>query len=187
MSDLLTPQQRHICMSHIRSKNTKPEIRLRRELFGLGYRYRINVRKLPGTPDIVLAKYRTCIFVNGCFWHGHQNCRKFVLPKANAEFWKNKIGRNRERDLADHAYLESLGWRVIVVWECEIGKAVLPETMEKLQMELENNRDTWMAEVADRKHRKEEWREEIRRRNEREKELWKDIQEKLSAKTSTQD
>lgn len=99
MPDILTPDQRHKCMSHIRSRNTKPEVKLRKELFRLGYRYRLNVKGLDGRPDIVLAKYRTCIFVNGCFWHGHKGCPKFVLPKTNVEFWLAKIENNRERDL----------------------------------------------------------------------------------------
>ena len=86
-------------MASIRSKNTKPEIIVRKFLFAHGFRFRINVKRLPGTPDIVLKKYRTCIFVNGCFWHGHEGCRYYVMPKTNVEFWKAKIGRNRERDL----------------------------------------------------------------------------------------
>lgn len=168
MADPLTPQQRHKCMSHIRSKNTRPEVRLRRELFALGYRYRLNVRKLPGKPDIVLAKYRTCIFVNGCFWHGHKDCPKFVLPQTNAEFWKAKIETNRERDLKDYQLLEARGWRVIVVWECQLGKAAIADTVGNIRRQLDENRASWQNELADRRARREEWREEIRRRKERE-------------------
>lgn len=164
MTDPLTPQQRHTCMSHIRSKNTKPEVRLRKELFRLGYRYRLNVKRLPGSPDIVLAKYRTCIFVNGCFWHGHKDCPKFVLPKTNAEFWLAKIENNRERDLRDYTFLESLGWRVIVVWECELIAAKLGDTLSNVRKELDSNRKSWEDEVSDRRRRSEEWREEIRRK-----------------------
>ena len=171
MPDSLTPQQRHKCMSHIRSKNTKPEIRLRRELFKFGYRYRINVKKLPGTPDIVLTRYRTCIFVNGCFWHGHKGCPKFVLPTTNAEFWSSKIANNRERDLRDYAFLESFGWRVIVVWECELTAANTANTVYDIQKRLDANRESWVEEMADRKKRREEWRLENKAK--------KDYQEKL--------
>lgn len=97
--DKMTPEQRHHCMSSIRSKNTKPEMVVRRYLFSRGFRFRVNVKRLPGTPDIVLRKYRTVIFVNGCFWHGHEGCKYFVLPKSNVEFWKDKIERNRRRDV----------------------------------------------------------------------------------------
>lgn len=166
MPDSLTPSQRHTCMSHIRSKNTKPEVRLRRELFKLGYRYRLNVKKLPGTPDIVLAKYRTCVFVNGCFWHGHRECRKFILPKANNEFWSRKITNNRERDLRDYAFLESRGWRVIVVWECLLGKSNILYTVSEIQRQLDINRENWLEEMADRRKRREEWRKEMKRRKE---------------------
>ena len=171
MPDILTPDQRHECMSHIRSRNTKPEVKLRKELFRLGYRYRLNVKELDGKPDIVLAKYRTCIFVNGCFWHGHKGCPKFVLPKTNVEFWLAKIGNNRERDLRDYAFLESRGWRVIVVWECELAKADFQNTVSEIQRQLDINIESWLEEMADRRKRREEWREEMRRRKEKEKQF----------------
>ena len=98
MPDILTPAQRHRCMSHIRSKATKSEITVRKWLWAHGYRYRLNVKSVPGKPDIVMRRYRTAIFVNGCFWHGHEGCRQFVLPKTNTAFWQAKIDRNRERD-----------------------------------------------------------------------------------------
>src|SRR5574344_654795 len=166
MTDRLTPQQRHDCMSHIRSNNTRPEVRLRKELFRLGYRYRLNVRSLPGKLDIVLAKYRSCIFVNGCFWHGHKGCPKFVLPKTNEEFWLTKIENNRERDMRDYTFLESKGWRVIVVWECELKKENLVNTVYQIQKQLNINRESWLMEKADRRERREEWRMEIKRRKE---------------------
>ena len=175
MPDPLTPQQRHTCMSHIRSKNTKPEVKLRKELFRLGYRYRLNVRKLPGTPDMVLAKYHTCIFVNGCFWHGHKDCPKFVLPKTNTEFWHAKIENNRERDLRNYTFLESLGWRVIVIWECELAKANLQHTVSEIQQQLDISRESWLEEMDDRRERREEWREEMRRRKEREREAKNEV------------
>lgn len=167
MPDPLTPQQRHTCMSHIRSKNTKPEVRLRKELFRLGYRYRLNVKRLPGSPDIVLAKYRTCIFVNGCFWHGHKDCPKFVLPKTNAEFWLAKIENNRERDLRDYTFLESLGWRVIVVWECELSVAKLDDTLSCVISQMNANKKSWEDEKADRRERRDAWSDEMRRRKEK--------------------
>lgn len=151
-------------MSNIRSKNTKPEVRLRKELFSHGYRYRLNVKKLPGTPDMVLAKYRTCIFVNGCFWHGHKGCQKFVMPKTNVEFWQSKIENNRERDLRDYTFLESLGWKVIVVWECELNKSNINATVIRIQTMLDINRKKWLDEETNRKSRREQWREELKQR-----------------------
>lgn len=129
MTDKLTPEQRHRCMSLIRSWNTKPEILVRKYLFACGFRFRINVRKLPGTPDIVLPKYRTVIFVNGCFWHGHEGCRFYVLPKSNTEFWKAKIGRNRERDHKNMVALRDLGWHVVQIWECQLKPKKREETL----------------------------------------------------------
>jgi len=165
MPDILTPDQRHECMSHIRSRNTKPEVKLRKELFRLGYRYRLNVKGLDGRPDIVLAKYRTCIFVNGCFWHGHKGCPKFVLPKTNVEFWLAKIENNRERDLRDYTFLESRGWRVIVVWECELAKADFRNTVSEIQRQLDINRESWLEDMADRRRRREEkWKNDLIKR-----------------------
>lgn len=167
MPDKLTPLQRHTCMSHIRSRNTKPEVKLRKELFSLGYRYRVNVKRLAGTPDLVLAKYRSCIFVNGCFWHGHKGCGKFVRPKSNAEFWRNKVDNNRERDLRNYRDLEAMGWRVIVVWECELSKSAFPQTLERIRQQLSGNKLSWEAETADRRRRREEWNDELRARKQR--------------------
>lgn len=116
----MTPEQRSRCMSHIRSKDTKPEMLVRRYLFSRGLRYRLHVRKLPGSPDIVLPKYRTAIFINGCFWHGHEGCKLYKPPKSNREFWSAKIERNRERDRLTTAQLQALGWKVIRVWECRL-------------------------------------------------------------------
>ena len=107
-------------MSHIPSSNTKPEETVRRYLFSQGFRYRKNVKKLPGNPDIVLPKYKVVLFVNGCFWHGHEGCKYFVLPKTNVDFWVNKIKYNRTRDITNHQKLEKMGWKVIVIWECTI-------------------------------------------------------------------
>lgn len=139
MSDSLTPQQRHYCMSRIRGKATKPELFVRQWLWNNGYRYRLNVKSVPGKPDIVLRKYRTAIFVNGCFWHGHEGCHKYVVPKSNTEFWISKIERNRERDRLEYNTLKEAGWLVIVIWECQLKKSVIEETMRDVEHLLNKN------------------------------------------------
>ena len=106
MTDKMTPEQRHLCMSHIHSRDTKPELRVRHWLWSQGYRYRLNLKGVPGKPDIVMRRYRTAIFVNGCFWHGHEGCEKFKMPKTNVEFWEAKIRRNRERDCQNYQILK---------------------------------------------------------------------------------
>lgn len=120
MSDVMTPEQRSRCMAAIKDKDTKPEILVRKFLFSKGLRYRLNNRKLPGSPDIVLKKYKTVIFVDGCFWHGHEGCKYFRLPKSNTSFWETKITRNIERDKETTQALTALGWKVIRIWECEL-------------------------------------------------------------------
>ena len=132
MVDVLTKEQRRKCMSNIRSKNTKPEILVRKYLFSQGIRFRVNVKKLPGTPDIVLRRYRTVIFVNGCFWHGHEGCKYYVLPKTNTEFWKEKIERNKERDLKERMQLRNMGWHVILLWECQLKSKVREQNLKGL-------------------------------------------------------
>lgn len=119
-------------MSKIPTKSTKPEITLRKALFAQGYRYRINDKKLPGKPDIVLPKYKVVIFVHGCFWHGHDNCKNHRIPKSNVEFWTNKINYNHERDKVNVAKLEQQGWKVLTVWECEISKQKLDNTIAEV-------------------------------------------------------
>lgn len=116
----MTPNQRSRCMAAIKDKDTKPEILVRKFLFSKGLRYRLNNRKLPGSPDIVLKKYKTVIFVDGCFWHGHEGCKYFRLPKSNTSFWETKITRNIERDKETTQALTALGWKVIRIWECEL-------------------------------------------------------------------
>ena len=133
--DDLTKEQRHKNMSNIRSTNTKPEERVRKDLFSRGFLYRKNVRSLPGCPDIVLPKYHTVIFVNGCFWHKH-DCGRFVWPSSNQEYWIPKINRNVERDQINQAELRKMGWRVLVVWECSLKKKIFAETMEKLVLKI---------------------------------------------------
>ena len=121
MSDIFSQTKRSDIMSKISSKDTKPEILVRKFLFSKGFRYRINVKTLPGKPDIVLPKYKTIIFVNGCFWHGH-NCKKGKLPSSNTDFWKEKISNNKSRDAQNSDLLVKLGWKVIIIWQCEISK-----------------------------------------------------------------
>lgn len=132
MADVHSAEVRSYNMSRIRSKDTKPEELVRKYLFSKGFRYRKNDVRLPGKPDIVLPKYKTVIFVNGCFWHGHQGCRYFVWPKNNAEFWKKKIGDNIQRDDKICRLLKELGWNVIVIWECELKPSVAEKTLSTL-------------------------------------------------------
>lgn len=136
MPDRLTPEQRHRCMKSIRSQGTKPEMMVRRYLFSHGFRYRVNVKRLPGTPDIVLRKYKTVIFVHGCFWHGHEDCPYFVLPKTNTPFWQTKIERNRQRDLFKRLQLRLLGWHTIILWECQLKPRVRDLTLKGLERTL---------------------------------------------------
>ena len=123
-------------MAAIHGKNTKPEAIVRKWLWGRGYRYRLNHPRLPGKPDIVMRKYRTCIFVNGCFWHGHEGCRYYTKPKTNTEFWVNKVKRNKERDKTVKHQLSSMGWHSITIWECELKPKVREKTLESLAFTL---------------------------------------------------
>lgn len=152
MSDTLTPRQRHAVMAAIRSKDTKPEMVVRRYLWNLGFRYRLNHPRLPGKPDLVLRKYRTCIFVNGCFWHGHHidlrpegistdhksisdsDCCK--IPHTNRGFWIEKIRRNQKRDYEVQQRLASMGWHSITVWECELHPKQRAQTLQSLAYTL---------------------------------------------------
>ena len=136
-------------MAQIRGKGTKPEMVVRKFLFGRGFRYRLNHPWLPGHPDIVLRKYRSVIFVNGCFWHGHEGCRYYVVPKSNTEFWKTKIARNRARDIEEQRRLASMGWHCITVWECQLKPAVREQTLESLAFTL--NR-IWLNDHSVRKY-----------------------------------
>ncbi len=124
-------------MAAIKGKNTKPEMIVRKYLFSRGLRYRINVSKLPGKPDIVFPKYKTVVFVNGCFWHGHEGCKYSHLPKSNVEFWERKIRHNKARDLSNTTVLQIMGWRVISVWECDLKTAKSRHTLlENLYNEI---------------------------------------------------
>lgn len=134
--DKMTREQRHRCMAAIHSKDTKPELLVRRYLFSRGFRYRLNHPRLPGHPDIVMRKYRTVIFVNGCFWHGHEGCRYYRLPQTNTVFWRNKIGCNRQRDREEQQKLAQMGWHCITVWECQLKPDVRERTLESLAFTL---------------------------------------------------
>ena len=123
-------------MSAIHSRNTKPEMIVRRYLFSHGFRYRLNHPRLPGHPDIVMRKYRTVIFVNGCFWHGHENCNHYSQPKTNIKFWQAKIERNKSRDLAQRKQLAAMGWHTITVWECQLTPSTREETLASLEYTL---------------------------------------------------
>ena len=162
----MTTEQRHKCMSHIRSRDTKPELKVRRWLWHHGYRYRLNVKSVPGKPDIVMRPYRTAIFVNGCFWHGHgvqlsaaqieksklknekaadpsaaliENSACCKIPQSNRAFWVAKIRRNQERDQRNYQLLQENGWQVIVVWECQLTPKQIEHTMREVELLLNNN------------------------------------------------
>ena len=146
----LSKEQRHKIMATIRSKNTRPEMIVRRGLWSRGFRYRLNHKRLPGHPDLVLRKYRTCIFVNGCFWHGHNvalpqmdngewiidNSECCKIPRTNREFWVAKIRRNKERDKEEQRKLASMGWHCITVWECELKPQKREETLDSIAFTL---------------------------------------------------
>ena len=138
MADVHSKEVRSYNMSRIKGHNTEPEIIVRKFLFSKGYRYRNNDSKLPGKPDIVLKKYHIAIFVNGCFWHGHEGCRKFVIPQHNSDWWMNKISDNQKRDQRNIISLKNAGWNVITVWECQLHSSVREETLNNVVRELEN-------------------------------------------------
>lgn len=120
MADVHSKETRSYNMSRIKGKDTKPEMLVRKFLFANGFRYRLHDKNLPGKPDIVLPRYKTVIFVNGCFWHGHENCKYFVIPKTRTEWWKEKIGKNISNDIKNQMLLKEMGYKVIIVWGCEI-------------------------------------------------------------------
>lgn len=134
--DRMTKEQRHRCMAAIRGKDTQPELLVRRFLFSRGFRYRLNHPRLPGHPDIVLRKYRTVIFINGCFWHGHEHCRLFHLPHTNTAFWQEKITRNRARDKRTQQELATMGWHSLTIWECQLRPKLRQQTLESLAFTL---------------------------------------------------
>ena len=149
-TDVLTPEQRRFVMSRIRGKDTKPEVVIRHGLHSRGLRYRLHVAAVPGKPDMVFPKYRTVVFVHGCFWHGH-NCSLFQWPKTRAAFWKAKINRNRERDREVLAELKADGWRALVVWECALKgrhKRALPDVLSDAEAFIRYGRESF-PEIAE--------------------------------------
>lgn len=174
----MTSEQRFNCMSHNRAKNTGPELKLRRVLWNLGFRYLVNDKRLPGTPDIVLPKYHTVIFVHGCFWHGHKDCPNYSTPKSNTEFWKAKIQRNQQRDQEVWRQLEAKGWNVLIVWECELKKDRLEGTIEQVASTLNQNRNTFLYLKRARKEARALYLEERRQRKEREAALAAELNQK---------
>lgn len=138
MADTVSKQKRSEIMSHVTGKETKPEIMVRKYLFARGLRYRKNVKQLLGTPDIVFPKYKTAVFVNGCFWHGHKGCKYSHLPSTNLEYWEKKIADNLERDERKTRKLEKLGYRVLIVWQCQLKPNIKIETLETLYHNIVN-------------------------------------------------
>lgn len=132
MTDIHEPEVRSYNMSRIKGKNTKPELLVRKYLFYKGFRYRLHDRKLPGKPDIVISKFKTVIFVNGCFWHGHENCRYFRIPKTRTEWWTNKIVHNKKADSDNYIILTEQGWKVITIFECRLRKELRQDTLNEL-------------------------------------------------------
>jgi DNA mismatch endonuclease (patch repair protein) len=142
LMDIHSKETRSFNMSRIKGKNTKPEILVRKYLFSQGLRYRLYSKILPGSPDIVLPKYRTVIFINGCFWHGHEGCKYFVIPKTRTEWWQNKININKENDRKNNELLKDLKWNVITVWECSLRKekreSTLNDILNMIKCQIDN-------------------------------------------------
>ena len=166
MPDNHTADQRHRNMAAIHSVSTKPELLLRRALWAKGFRYRVNDKRLPGKPDIVLSRYHSVIFIHGCFWHGHKGCKHYTVPMTNTDFWTAKIARNQERDQEVWRQLEAKGWNVIIVWECELNKSRFPETLQRVTDELQNNLDSFLSLKSDRKNNRLAYIQERNRKKE---------------------
>jgi len=139
MADVHDKQTRSYNMRQIKGKNTKPELLVRKFLFANGFRYRLNIKDLPGKPDLVLPKYKTVIFINGCFWHGHQECRYFVIPQTRTDWWLEKITGTRLRDQGNIVHLKALGWNVITIWECQLKKEIKQLSLNQLKAEILQN------------------------------------------------
>ena len=136
MADVHDKATRSYNMSQIKGKNTKPEMLVRKFLHSKGFRFRLHDEKLPGKPDIILPKYKTVIFINGCFWHGHQNCKYFTIPKTKSEWWENKINGNIKNDVAVIDSLKYLGWKIILIWTCQLKPKLLAATLTDLESSL---------------------------------------------------
>ena len=175
MADCHTKEQRSRNMAAIHAVSTIPELRLRHAIWSLGFRYRMNDKRFPGKPDIVLPKYRTVIFVHGCFWHGHKDCKNYTVPKTNTEFWVAKVARNQERDQEVWRKLEAKGWNVIIVWECQLKKAVLEDTVNRVAAEIRHNGEILRCAQNDRRKARGEYLLERKNRKEREQALLKEV------------
>ena len=175
MADRLSKEERSELMSHIRSVNTKPEVALRRALWRRGFRYRVNVKNLPGSPDIVLPKHRTVVFVHGCFWHAHKGCKIYHLPQTNTEFWLAKVTRNQERDQEVWRQLEAKGWSVVIVWECELVKAKFDGTVERVANEIIEDGDLYLKRRIERREAREQMRQDRKEAEARRQALMKEI------------
>ena len=140
MVDKFSKETRSYIMSLIRSKDTKPEILVRSYLFSRGLRFRKNDRRYPGSPDIVLPKYNTMVFVHGCFWHLHEGCKRAKMPESNVDYWEKKLYKNRERDERNQKELKEMGWNVIIVWECQLKKDRIEQTLEELYAQITSQR-----------------------------------------------
>lgn len=136
MTDVHEPEVRSYNMSQIKSKDTKPEMFVRKFIHANGFRFRIHDKKLPGKPDIVLKKYKAIIFIHGCFWHGHEGCKYFVIPKTRTKWWLDKIARNKTKDNENDSILQENGWRIITIWECELKKNNRQKTLKILIQKL---------------------------------------------------
>ena len=172
----MTPEQRFVCMSHNRAKDTGPELLLRHALWRKGFRYRVNDKRLPGSPDIVLPRYRTAIFIHGCFWHGHKGCKHYAVPKTNRDFWIKKVIRNQERDQEVWRQLEAEGWFVIIVWECQLKKAKLSETVDSMSNEIRQNGNSFQLTQINRRTARASYLLERKHRKEKETDLRRELQ-----------
>src|SRR5690606_37405305 len=139
MADVHSKEIRSFNMSQIKGKDTKPEILVRKFLFANGIRYRLHDKRLPGKPDMVFPKYKKVVFIHGCFWHGHENCKYFVVPKTRTEWWLNKINSNKKKDTESMYALKKLGWKVITIWECELKPNTKDKKLKSIIREFQNN------------------------------------------------
>lgn len=158
-------------MSKVPTRGTTIEMLVRNYLWHAGFRYRVNVKQLPGCPDIVLPKYRSVIFVHGCFWHGHKGCKNYTVPKTNTDFWVAKVARNQERDQEVWRQLEAKGWYVIIVWECQLKQSVLDETINRVAAEIRKNGEAFRQTLEDRRKSRDVYRQKRKSMKEREASL----------------
>lgn len=166
-------------MSHIHTSATLPELQLRHALWRRGFRYTANDKHLPGSPDIVLPKYHTVVFVHGCFWHGHDGCKRYTIPKTNTDFWTAKVARNKERDQETWRQLEAKGWSVIIVWECQLKKSVFEDTLNRVQAGIRRNGEAHRIAAEERRRAQKEYKRECRQRKEHDTLLHAELRERF--------